>query len=524
MGAIGGLLGTAGGANGTGFSGPQLAQISSPVTQNQINTAYGGTQDSMASQQALLTALQGQNGLANQSQNYNQLQNVINGTGANPAQAQLAQSTGQNVANQAALMAGQRGAGANVGLMARQAAQQGANTQQQAAGQAATLQAQQSLNAIGQAGTMANTQAGQQIGQTNANTQAQQAEQANLLTAQGQYNNAAVSNQASVNNVNGQLANTNMQGQQGMIGGIMNGISSVMGSMGAEGGMVQSFDEGGDVDNGGGDEFTSQVQATAAPSNPTPTFGSDAGATALASGFEGGDHGGGGGGAAAAALAYGGDPSQATYQLGNLSTQRAPGVAVNNPATQPQSKFGKFLKGVGGGMGASTGGNSSTPTTGSGALQQGTSNLIGALGKSKKQNSTSVPISTSTMSGGAGDTTPNIPAPSDSTMDPNNDPTSMYGAKGGMVHAMVSPGEIYLTPEQVARVKSGENPLKVGEKIPGKPVVNGAKNSYANDVVSKDLKSGGIIIPRSETKSKNPARNSKDFVDKTVAKRGMKKR
>lgn len=505
MGAIGGLLGTAGGANGTGFSGPQLAQISSPVTQNQINTAYSGTQDSMASQQALLTALQGQNGLANQSQNYNQLQGVINGTGPNPAQAQLAQSTGQNVANQAALMAGQRGAGSNVGLIARQAAQQGANTQQQAAGQAATLQAQQSLNAIGQAGTMANTQAGQQIGQTNANTQAQQAEQANLLTAQGQYNNAAVSNQASVNNVNGQLANTNMQGQQAVVGGVMNGFGALANL--AMGGTVKRFADGGDSDSDtGGGGFDSKVETFSAPSVASPSFGSDAGAAAL-SGKSGGS---GGGGALLALLADGGE----AYPLGNLSTQQAPGVAVSNPSTQPQSKFGKFLKGV---SGATRGPDigSMTASTGAGALQQGASSLVSGIGSNFKSKSntdaTNIPISTSTMAGGAGDNS-------------MGDPTAMMAAMGGTVHAKVSPGEIYLTPEQVERVKSGENPLKVGEKIPGKPVVNGAKNSYANDVVSKDLKSGGIIIPRSETKSKNPARNSKDFVDKTVAKRGMKKR
>ena len=78
-----------------------------------------------------------------------QLQAQAAGRGPNPALAQLAQSTRENIGAQAGLMAGQRGAGANVGLMARQIGAQGANTQQQSAGQAATLAAQQQLAAQG---------------------------------------------------------------------------------------------------------------------------------------------------------------------------------------------------------------------------------------------------------------------------------------------------------------------------------------------------------------------------------------
>src|ERR1043165_2497619 len=116
----------------------------------QINTAYSQTQAGIKQQQDFLNALNGQNGLANQSNVFgqqqalaNQLQNLGNGVGPNPALAQLAQATGQNVAQQSALMASQRGASANPALLARLAAQQGAGIQQNAVGQAATLQAQQ---------------------------------------------------------------------------------------------------------------------------------------------------------------------------------------------------------------------------------------------------------------------------------------------------------------------------------------------------------------------------------------------
>ncbi len=219
MGAIGGLLGTAGGASGTGF------QVSDPVTGGQLNTAYGGTQGALNSQQSLLNALQGQNGLGNQSQVYGQLQNVASGNGPNPAQAMLNQATSANVANQGALQAGQRGAAQNVGLIARQAGQQGMQAQQAAAGQGATMQANQSLAALGQAGQMANTMAGNQVGQTNANVASQMGEQGQLLGAQQAYN----ANQAG-------LAQTGMQGQQGLIGGVLGGAGAALGL--ADGGSV----------------------------------------------------------------------------------------------------------------------------------------------------------------------------------------------------------------------------------------------------------------------------------------------
>lgn len=226
--AIGGLFGLDGGQNGTGVAAPVAAPIVQPTNTAQIGTAYNGAQNSLQSQQALLAALQAQNGIGNQSQVYGQLQGVANGTGPNPAEAMLNQATGQNNAAQAALMAGQRGVGSNPGLIARQAAQQGSANQQNAIGQGATLQAQQSLNALGQAGNMANTQAGQQIAATGANTSAQLGEQQNLLGAQANANNAAVSAQNSVNSVNGTLANTGLQGQQKAIGGLFGGLGSAL--------------------------------------------------------------------------------------------------------------------------------------------------------------------------------------------------------------------------------------------------------------------------------------------------------
>jgi hypothetical protein len=222
MGSIGGLMGLGGGSGGTGF-----------------NASSSGTNPQQL-QQALTNA---QQAVGNQQQVYGQLQNVAAGQGPNPAQAMLNQATGQNVQNQAALQAGQRGAAQNVGLAARNAGLQGANIQQQAAGQGASMQATQALNALNSAGGVAS-----------GITSAQQNEQ-NIL--QG-------ANTAS-QNIQGQLANTNLQGQQALIGGVMQGIGSGA-SMLAKGGQVQRFDDGGSVDP----SLTDDSSPGAVVSDPSP--------------------------------------------------------------------------------------------------------------------------------------------------------------------------------------------------------------------------------------------------------------
>jgi len=234
----------------TPVSGVPIAQAPIANAANPWQTQWSGdeTIGGLTDQWRLNTQLAGANGVGNQSSVFNQLQGVANGTGPNPAQAMLAQSTGQNVAAQSALMAGQRGANANAGLIARQAAQQGAATQQQAAGQAATLQANQSLNALGQMGGIANQQVGNALAGTNnltTNALAQQGmlinnqnaiNSANIANAQ-QYNNANVGMQSNINNANvGMQSNINnvnagiAQGNQQIQGGILSGLAGSVGS------------------------------------------------------------------------------------------------------------------------------------------------------------------------------------------------------------------------------------------------------------------------------------------------------
>jgi hypothetical protein len=319
--------------NGAGFQGQQ-ANIQTPTTTQQAQNAYGQSQDALSQQAAFVQALQaqgsipaqgqalgaqqnlqaqlqgqnavgnqnqaflnqsqlynalsGQNGVGNQSAVFNQqqslanqLQGMANGTGPNPALAQLNQQTGNNIAAQSALMAGQRGSSANAGLIAREAAQQGAGIQQQAIGQGATLAAQQQIagaqalgaqqqalantagqqigqqTGVGQAlfnngaqqvgqlqgqnqavANQANTQVGQQQGALQGYTNAAQGEQGQLLNSIAQSNNAQVSSNNNVNTVNEGIA----KGNQGFQSDVVKSGTQAIGQ-----GLAMALAKGGEV-------------------------------------------------------------------------------------------------------------------------------------------------------------------------------------------------------------------------------------------------------------------------------------
>lgn len=310
-GIFGPLLGTAGGFQGTGVPTPTLAPVQMPIGNSDVGNAQAGVGNSLEAQQNLLRALQGQGGMEMQNtagrnqydlmaqlqgrlpqtggvgnlQNvYGQMQGIANGTGPNPAQAMLNQQTGQNVANQSAMMAGQRGAGSNVGMLARQAGQQGVGIQQQAVGQGATMQANQQLGALGQMGgiaaqqlaaqqaanqayaNQANLISGQQVGQTNANTAAQQANQQQMLSGIGAQNQANVSAQGNVNTANAALANAALGNKSAVQGGMFNSAGAMMGMFGAaHGGEVHKMAQGGDL--------TAPMMAPSNFNGPQSSFG-----------------------------------------------------------------------------------------------------------------------------------------------------------------------------------------------------------------------------------------------------------
>lgn len=223
------------------------AQIASGTNQGQIESAYNNTQAALGNQNYLAglgsgtmgQALNTQNGLANQ------LSLQAQGQGPNPAQSALNQSTGQNINAQAALMASQRGAGANAGATAENAARIGSGVQQQAVGQAATLQAQQQIAAQQQQAQLAAQQYAETQGAVQANTVAQQNEQGILQNANQGYNNALTSGVGSANAANAQVAAGNQQAHSNMLGGLLSGASAALGGLFAEGGAVHKMAEGG---------------------------------------------------------------------------------------------------------------------------------------------------------------------------------------------------------------------------------------------------------------------------------------
>src|ERR1700679_2695861 len=108
------IASTLSGAQGAGFQA-QGTNILQPSTVAQANQAAQTATGAIGQQQAFTNAAAASNGLGNQSNVYGQLAGVAAGTGPNPAQTMLAQQTGQNAANQSAMMGSQRGASQNVG-------------------------------------------------------------------------------------------------------------------------------------------------------------------------------------------------------------------------------------------------------------------------------------------------------------------------------------------------------------------------------------------------------------------------
>ena len=217
---LGTVQGTAG-PGSTGFlglspSGVPLAPIQQYDYSNMLGTTGANTQQVYGQQQALASMLQGQ---------------AAGTSGPSVAQNMLNQATGNNIQNQAALMASQRGAGANTGLIARQAAMQGANAQQQAAGQAATMRSQEQLNAQNALGNLYGTIGQQQGGLFGTTANAINSQNANL-----------VNNYSQANSANAQLAQGNANRNQGILGGLIGGVGSILGL--AHGGEVPHYANG----------------------------------------------------------------------------------------------------------------------------------------------------------------------------------------------------------------------------------------------------------------------------------------
>lgn len=568
MGAIGGLLGTAGGANGTGYKKPGSVPIVNGTDAGQLASSYGSNQRALESQQSLLNALRGQQGIADQSSLYgqqqdllnqqgalnsvgaqqgslnsqqnlnaqlagnngaanlgnvygqgqelagqmagvggvqnlnnalqsqqalagqqqglaNQYQDIASGQGPNPAMAMLNQQTGQNVAQQASLMAGQRGAGSNVGLLARQAGQQGAGIQQQAVGQGATMQAQQSLNALqgigNQQQAIGNTnqnvaniaaqqigqqqqqqqalagQAGQQIGFQQAGiNSAQQA--ASGLTAQQMAQQAALAGQA--NTMAGQqigATTTNTQAQQSEQGILQNSIAA---QNNAKTGMQGNVN---------------QANAGLASKTMEGQQGLIGGVLNAA------------GAAAKVGLAGGGEVSKSKkFADGGIAPPPVQVPVLNTQPSAPKSSWGRFLQSAFTPQQQEKDqGNfnlASSENKGAQALQKGAASFGSALVSALKP---STPASSRVAYTGS---------------DIGGSSTQMVAAKGGMAKKDYTSG---------GNVKAS-SPSQKAEK-PG--------NSYDNDKIPAVLSEGEVVIPRSVMQSADPAKAASAFVAQVLAKR-----
>lgn len=243
-----GLLGSIGGFLGLNNNFQPAATTINPGTnQAQLNQSYTGVQGALNQNQNVANTLAPGVAAGSNTQNVlaGQLANQAAGIGPNPAQSELNQATGQNIAQTAALLASQRGAGGNAGLIGEQAARMGSNVQQQAVGQGATLQAQQQLAAQQQQANLAATRINQGQNAAQGISQQQQNEQNILQSANTAANNAGVSAQGSLNNANASVAAGNAQSRAGLLGGLASGLSAAVGLF-AHGGLVK-MDRGGNV-------------------------------------------------------------------------------------------------------------------------------------------------------------------------------------------------------------------------------------------------------------------------------------
>lgn len=302
---VGDVIGAATGAKQFNQYQAQAPQVLTPVTGAQANEAQQASLDALAQQQNLANALAAQGGIGNQAdilkqqqalasqlqgqstdktgvQNQadilkqqqslaNQLQSQSLGQGPNPAQEQYKQNVNAGTQAAAGTISSQKGI--SPALAAELMARQQGSANQNAAGSAAVLQAQQQLaaqqqlgaqqaamqgiaqNQIGQrqasqqllqgqqAGMqgLAQNQINQQVAGATGLTSAQQQQQQMLLNSLAGINTTSVDAQKAALNANAATAASNAGIRAQILGGLVNAGGSLAGkaAMGAKGGMVE---------------------------------------------------------------------------------------------------------------------------------------------------------------------------------------------------------------------------------------------------------------------------------------------
>lgn len=490
-------------SNGAGFDATANQAPATQLTQGGIDlsNAQAGSNggQTITSQPGLngTTQMVGPSGIAQESQaaasglaatNAQLQQQQKNGSAL--AQSQLTQATGQNIQNAAGMVSSQKGL--NGALAARQASENATSANQQAGNQSAQLQAQTQMSA------------NQQLS-------------SNLLGQQGIYQGAL----ANQNNTQAAIAAGNQANQAQALGGVTGGFGQAAFPSLAKGGMVRKrYDDGGmvsptaDVMPNPPADLPNPTEATSAiagASGPTIASGTKAagaepnGATGVTNDGAPSKSGGSSGGGLSsmmgllALLADGGSvPPPATGADGSaLMANPTPMPANTTSASGPKSNMAKMLKGMMTSQKPSSQSQMSPKQSGFANIGAAAARGISSLFGGNDFNAQGEPSQ----------------APQGADAQFTNPTPEPAMAKGGKVPALVSPGERYLPPSEAKKVVEGKkSAMKAGEKIPGKPKVAGAKNSYANDTVPKTLQEGGIVIPRSVTQGKDAQSQAHKFV------------
>ncbi len=283
VGAVGGILGGGGGAS------PVQAQLQDALfSKDQLAKADYDTQSQLRGQQNLADQLAGVGGLQNQQDILQQQQQLANalgqqaaGQGPNPAQQQFKQNVDAGTQAAAGTIASQKGI--SPALAAELIARQQGGAMQNAAGTAATLQAQQQLAAQqalmqqqAQMQGVAGQQVANQIGGQNFLTNATQGQQNQLV---GSYQNTQGQNVNAMTgaaNINAQQDAAKQARSSAITGGLLNAAGTIGGAM--LGGPVGAIAGGalakgvGDFSAGSGAGAASLTMPSSTPSQgPLPT-------------------------------------------------------------------------------------------------------------------------------------------------------------------------------------------------------------------------------------------------------------
>lgn len=428
-----------GGGNLLAAQNAYSAAVAPQQQNNYQNVVQAGAQNA-------LDTYQNENTLAGQ------LQERAAGGGPNPAQDTLNQATGNNISSTAALMAGQRGASVNPGLIAREAGQQGAATEQAAVGQAATLEANQQIAAQGELAGVYGQQGTQALGTFGEAGALQNTQNANEIQDLGM-----------AQGINAQISQANANAVTGGTGMLFGAGTSALSSLSS------AFAKGGEV---GKDDHLVLAEMVAHAHNhaqrirPLPKY------------FDGGQ------------VAHV-DPVQ-------IHGPQAPNVVIKKSEKKPDKKS------------STTENQAQPPTTTGEAMPWDTGGgMAGGPGDTMDNSAPSQPENDMGEGSGSLLTAAHGAYVANHCPGPHQSHVANFLHDGGPVGAMVSEGEVYLTPEQVGRVvRGGENPLKIGMKIKAQDKSQRAKvkgDSLKNDKIPMDLEEGGVVIDRKHVMSPEKA-------------------